>query len=218
MELNLKSIKNVLTALLLGAIGSGLWSIVGDPLIRWFVELFITVSQYINNGYYDLLHRDIGKGFHEESGLHFRDIYSIFMLFFLVALPIVSFVLKRKMERPDEETEESEKNHEDQARKEYRKSLSEVKKLLISTVILFIVGFPLYVSKIISINYNYSAIVFIERSIEIVSPHLNNENILILRADYRTIATSKEFYKLYDDLNDIALKNNIKLPEFDIAK
>jgi hypothetical protein len=59
------------------------------------------------------------------------------------------------------------------------------------------------------------AAMFIERSIEIVSPYISNQERLKLRAEFRAIEKADAFYRLEDKLRSIAIEQTIKLPEFE---
>ncbi|HEU0174972.1 MAG TPA: hypothetical protein VFV58_12000 [Blastocatellia bacterium] len=66
--------------------------------------------------------------------------------------------------------------------------------------------------------YTRDASVFIERSIEILSPTLPPEKILQLRAKYRSVDSAQKFYELHDELQTIAKEKNVTLPKFTVIK
>ena len=209
-----ETIKKITTALLLGAVGSGLWSLAGEPAFRWCVDIFISIAQSLNDGYYDLMHVNVGKGLHEENGLFFKTIFNIVFSALVIFLPFMAHKLQK---RTTEITHNKKREKED-----IEKSLVSLKKrsraLFIFTVLYSIVAFPVIASRVITQGYNNKAVVFIERSIEILSPELSHEEIIRFRADYRAISDAESFYKVFDNLNSIAKKNKIALSEFDVAR
>jgi len=59
-----------------------------------------------------------------------------------------------------------------------------------------------------------SAVVWIERSIEILTPSVGEQERLRFRAMYRSIDSAKQFFELESSLRDAANKHNIQLPSF----
>ncbi len=210
-----KSIKNILLAIFLGAVGSGLWSLAGESVLNWCVETFISIAQSANDGYFDYLHKDIGKAFHEESGEFLRTIYNCFLFIVIIALPFITYKLRKK-------ALSFEGTNGPKQKIDLSKRISLLKKttkmLFVFTIFYSVIACPFLFSSIIAENYNNTAIVFVERSIEILSPRLKNEEIIQLRADYRSISDAISFYQLFDRLNSIAESEEIILPKFSIAR
>jgi hypothetical protein len=76
----------------------------------------------------------------------------------------------------------------------------------------------LYTLMFLQDAYTRKACIFIERSIDIVSPCISPEKVLQLRASYRSISKAKEFYDLDTQLQTIAINNKIKLPKFTVIR
>jgi hypothetical protein len=207
------SFKNTITALLLGALGSGLWSIAGEPALHWFVSAFIALAQGINKGYYNLLHLDIGKGFHEENGRLFLETLSILAAFFYLFLPLVIYISYKRVN-----CIEGNDIEEDNLTSTSKITKININIFLILSIILSLLFTPVYISRIIISNYNNKAIVFTERSIEILSPVLTHQEYLKLRADYRLVSGAEGFYIVYDYLQTTAKQHSIRLPEFELAR
>jgi predicted ATPase len=55
---------------------------------------------------------------------------------------------------------------------------------------------------------------FVERSIEILSPSLSEAERLNHRSRYRAIETAEDFALLYDDLQNDGRKQKMKMPAF----
>ena len=67
-------------------------------------------------------------------------------------------------------------------------------------------------------RYNNNAVVFLERSIEILSPNYDTKITLELRAEYRSIENASDFYLLYDKIIALGNQKNIRLPNFEVAR
>jgi hypothetical protein len=66
--------------------------------------------------------------------------------------------------------------------------------------------------------YTRQAIVFVDRSIEILAPTIPPDKVLQLRARYRAVENAQMFYDLHDKLTTIAKEKNITLPQFSVIK
>ena len=213
--MNSLTIKNVTIALFLGALGSGLWSIAGEPFIKWFIEVFIEFAQFINSSFNDSLHENIGKSHRENNSLYLSTLVRVFFTMGIIVLPIFAYMTMKRVQKLKQADSESKKKEIDT---EVSDLVSSTKKIFIISILLSIVGAPLYVSRIITSAYNNGAIVYVERSIEIVTPKIPNEHVLELRAQYRSVSNASDFYKLHEKLQEIAKLNSIELPEFSVAR
>ena len=207
-----ETIKNITGAILLGVVGSGIWSLAGEPAFQWCVDLFISAAQKINDGYYDIMHHNIGKGLHEENAVFFRILFSAMLAAAVLILPFMAFKVHKRLSSI--ESEDSEKYSPLFSISGKRRS----KYFLIFTILYALVSFPFMVSRMITQQYNNDAVVFVERSIEILSPGLEHSNILQLRANYRSVSDASSFYNLYDEIVDYSEAKSIDIPSFDVAR
>lgn len=188
--------KFVLSAIILGAIGSGVWSYIGDPSIKWVAESYISAAQYLNNGYYDYLHSNIGKGHSQTIEVKLK--YKLDVIYILVIAIIAALLSIQNLINYS-------KNH----------STFPLSKLL------FILASIMMLQSMttgIKDSYNNKAITFLERSIEILSPNTDTKTILELRAEYRSIEHANDFYQLHDKLIALGNEKKVRLPVFDVAR
>jgi hypothetical protein len=66
--------------------------------------------------------------------------------------------------------------------------------------------------------YTRQAIVFVDRSIEILAPTIPPDKFLQLRARYRAVDNAQKAYDLHDELTTITKEKNITLPQFSVIK
>jgi hypothetical protein len=212
----LKLLFGVIGTIVLGAIGSGLWEVFLSDFFFNSINLFLRMSSYIFKGYVDILHKNICNGSSE--------IFSFFP-YILVVVAICSFPWmalfmsrdrwgnlekkitgKGKSDKPltsDEILEEVLKH-----KKRFTYAYA------FGGTLLFCLIFTTAASDV----YQYKASLFIEKSIEIVSPNLTQKEILNLRSLYRSINDSRKFYSLEKKLHEIANSNNLELPDFSSIK
>ena len=67
-------------------------------------------------------------------------------------------------------------------------------------------------------SYTRKACIFIERSIDILAPSLDNETILKLKAEYRSIDNANKFYALEAKLRLLEKEKHVKLPKFTVIR
>lgn len=187
--------KFVLSTIILGAIGSGVWSYIGDPSIKWVAENYISAAHYLNNGYYDYLHSKIGNGQSQEIAI--QSMYKLNIIYILViALIAISFSLSNFIDN------------------------SKTSASILSKFFIIFASIMLLQTMATGIKdrYNNNAVVFLERSIEILSPNYDTKITLELRAEYRSIENASDFYLLYDKIIALGNQKNIRLPNFEVAR
>ncbi|MFA4919633.1 MAG: hypothetical protein WC581_10330 [Thermodesulfovibrionales bacterium] len=225
MEINFedKRVKYILAALgtiFLGAIGSGLWErFLGpfsDRLILFIVDLFSSIS----NSYLNSLYRKIGYG---NKEIFSYQVYSIIMPLYSVTPWVLILCLLRtmkklgsKLERKKEDKEEIENL--DKFKKDSLEKLKRLKKIVYFGL------FPvLLLSSLITISqfmrnlFEYKAVVYVERSIEMVAPKISGQQYLELRALYRAVDTKEKFLLLQQELIKYSKANGVNLPDFKLV-
>ena len=205
-----KAIFAVFGTIILGAVGSGLWDLVLSDIILWIGEAVLTLFSRISAGYLDLLYKDVGKG--PLYPLVREPLVVVFS--FLVALPAV-FVLitwtklkKLKQQIGDDKSEKPEISPEDKL-----KTVDRFFK--IGVLPYFCVVTVFFILQVWQALYTHSASSYLERSLDIVAPHIAAHELQVLVARYRSIDSASEFSKLKIALETIASENNAKLPEFE---
>jgi glucan phosphoethanolaminetransferase (alkaline phosphatase superfamily) len=72
----------------------------------------------------------------------------------------------------------------------------------------------LYLHIFIRVSYTHKAVVYVERSIEILAPYINKQERLRLHGLYRSVDNAEKFYELYNTINEKAKNKSIKLTTF----
>jgi len=81
-----------------------------------------------------------------------------------------------------------------------------------------IVILTLIVVLVVGDVYTREASVFVERSIEILTPSIPPDKVLQLRSKYRAVDSAQKFYDLNDELLTIAKEKNVALPQFSVIR
>lgn len=213
--MNLNTLKNILKILFLGALGSGVWSIAGQPIYDNASSLFISLAEKVYHGYYDLLHANIGKGYDESASVFIKGFIEMFVTGMTLTLPVISYLLYRKVSAiadGDISVSESKEKKTPEDRKK------RVKRVLVFSCIYPLLFAPLFISNMITDVYRNSAVTFTEQSLEIIAPQVSNQEYIELRARYRSLKDAASFYSLHDSMLEIAEAADIELPEFKLAR
>ena len=63
-------------------------------------------------------------------------------------------------------------------------------------------------------HYTYNAIIYIEKSLDILAPKISEQDRLELKAEYRYINSYKKFKSFNDKIIKISKETNTVIPEF----
>jgi len=194
-----------LGTIFLGAVGSGLWDLFLGSIVRWMFEMLATALGKLSATYLDNLHSDIGKGLRDETSfLPFMAFVVAIILFNLVGL-IALLRARRSGGTSAEGTPPR-----------YARAIAFLVfgKGWWITAAVVIINVVLYSHELFSVRYRYSAVVWVERSVEILRPHIAEPKFHELRAAYRSINGAESFYSLWKELTSIAREAGAKVPEF----
>ena len=227
-ESKLAAAKRFGIIILLGAIGSGLWAGVGEPLFNVIGNEAVRTVNWFSGTYLESMYAEVGKGLHESNASFLHSSVSGLFVGFWFILPlsvysmlsqykkrIVEFRAKLKaIDNGDPVASSPEDKKSDQM-------LTDVARIARKLTVLFwvlVVVTPLAVTFQIATlyrnSYTLEAIVYVERSIDILSPQIDSDSILRLRANYRAISNRKQFVALYQELSNYARAKNVELPAF----
>jgi hypothetical protein len=202
MNKHFSNLNWVLGTIFVGALGSGLWELFLSDLFFWFgnfvIEIASLLSEEFKNGLYD----KVSNG----SMVAFLRVPVVISIGLIVAFPfalLFSSVLakyadsiKVKRTSPDQAISKKEVKH------NFR--------IALAALMLFFYVFVIFQSL-----YMTSAANFVEKSLDIVAPHITENEYLKLRSQFRSVKSAQDFYNLYDALKIIEKTSNVELPEFE---
>lgn len=183
---------SIFVIIFLGAIGSGLWDLFLRDILLNIVSVMISIADYLFVGYADSLYSQIGKG--QNNGGFLALLLPTLATLGVIIFPWL-FYLKYF--------------HITSINSSFKNN-----KLAYLFIFFAITINILYSYRYFNTMFNYTAVTYIERSIEIVRPHINETEFIKLRAEYRSIETKKQFSSIYFKIIKIAELNNVKLPNF----
>ena len=199
----------------LGALGSGLWEKIFRPVSESFTNAILSLFAVLFHGYVDMLHRDIGKAYHDTMSLVPYNVLLTFALLFPVATATYGYLLTRRIQHEIAEGEEDEQEDDEDLRARLAQRVRRMRQIvLLGAVPLAIVNLVFYSATALQDLYTRKACNYVERSIDILAPELSPAEVLKLRAQYRSVGSAAAFYELDTHMRALARAKNITLPEF----
>ena len=214
--------------ILLGAIGSGVWAGIGEPLFNVIGSAAVRTVGLFSSAYLESMYAEVGKGLYERSASSLNSSISGLFLGFWLIIPFHIYLQRSKLIKrvaairaklkAVENDVPTVSHSEDESPEQV---LAEVtlfgRKLTIFFLIVAVfspLAITFQIAGLYRNSYTSEAIVFIERSIEILSPQIGTDSVMRLRANYRAISNRKQFIALYRELSIYAKANNVELPAF----
>jgi hypothetical protein len=186
--------------IILGAIGSGVWQIIGDPLLSIITKTFIDAINFITNTYKDGIYIEAARGLHENPATKLYILVFTFPPFFALV-----FILSKKSAKKDvvKLEVEAQSKHDDKTEQlEFQiealnKQIKNGERVIFFSVILLIM---MSIHSATQTSYTNKVITYVENTLDRLAPYESHENIIMLRAEFREIYTAEDYYKLYNKL------------------
>jgi len=216
-----------ITAILLGAIGSGLWEVALKPLFLVNVDGIIDNASLVIRSLKDSLYVSISKGYQEKSSLYTVNLIIILMWLLLGSLVATLFrsnrtlffkTINKEVESVNDEIDEmikSEKVDEQKLEELKRRLESNKKKLkkLAKVFTFFIIIYASFFSaQYIIMTYKNTAITNFNQSLTSLRPSLSMDEYILFKSRFAQVRSEEDYLRIIDEMKAIALKNKIKLP------
>lgn len=213
-----KAVLGIVGAILIGAIGSGLWDVGVKPGGRWLGRAILDVATLGSASVKDATYREAARGYHEEAVL---EIYSMFLGLitgFVFGIPI--FMRPRKsrptmlVRSPQDMGSddlarlalERKRAFELQTRRRFR--LFYMSELLVLLMVSF-----LFV-KLLKTNQANRACTFYSQSMAICRPYIDERQAQMLASQFAGIQGRADYIGIVDELRRIAASNHRQLPDY----
>jgi hypothetical protein len=216
-----KAMVSVVVTIFLGAIGSGIWALFLGPATEVLSRNSIRLISSVFHGYLDYVYEQVSRNPEDQ----FAKLPYVLIVVGVVTVPwLAIFELRSSLtgmqERVESLTDESDgtvtKEHLEERVRRLQGRVKRLRRIITSACIpLALLSTAMYSEEAFSTSHSRRAALFLDRSIEIVSPYLDERDRLELRARFRSIESAKEFYDLEGQLRAIAGQHSTKLPQFE---
>jgi len=213
-------------AIVLGAIGSGVWEYVFEPVLSSGTRAVLDVATLGIESYKDDLYEEVAKGLHEKASYSLLSKFNILSVLVLLLFAantlkkIKSLDLRRDRLLSKIRSMESEDVPEE-------KSLSEIKQELENTKVsgLMKVSYVLIATIVLLLSAQYvtskrdsyvnEAIAHYMQVKRIVAPYISGRELLVFDSRFSLIKSSENYRDVVGDIEKLAKKENLTPPEFD---
>jgi hypothetical protein len=186
----------ILGAIVLGAVGSGVWERGVGPLFDWLTKLIVSGMSRVSHTYMDSIYREASKGFHEFFSLQLYCLY-------LAILPVLYLILLHR--HPHGKKAE----HEDKIRSFLRskKGYYMLNALTCAVLISMVFGLTKY-------HYINSVCTVSKQSISVLAPHVSDLELKRLWARFHSMTSQDDFMAFKSALKQHAETADVNIPAF----
>lgn len=210
---------SVISALIIGALGSGLWDVAFKPMFKKIGEgLFFVLTLGISRAE-DSIYKEAAKGNREQGGMYVaRHLTGIISGFLIASCIIFVQAPERILEIKNTSTiceSKSESNEISSCLDEVReKNLDKLENLLVVYIpgAVFMAVVLMYsslwmgaVNRVVT-DYN--------QYISICRPWISEDEFFSINRDYALMSKKSDFERILNKLNEIATSNNVALPRY----
>jgi len=191
-------IKKHNTGIFVGLISTMIFIYLLQPILEFVGNSVVNIGSYIGATYVD-------KIFSQVSHLELMDFGFFFfavMSLVLTAFVSLSVILVWKKDKAKSENEDKPKE---------RKASFIYNKILV-TFILFVI-FTIFVTSISTKAYQLSLITSFKQHLRIVSPYITTQEEKKILSNWSLIRTKEDYELVYSQLESIAAKQNLELPD-----
>jgi hypothetical protein len=210
----------IIGTIMLGAIGSGLWSLLLEPSLSWVARGTLTLATLGISSVRDNVYQDIAKGYTEAPGLFLIALitgfiffvvlgYSSFRLGQFVGDRIFSKFIKRHLSTETDKIVEK-------LELELKKYENHLRKLEIVLIVLTILIASFLYVQYSMLKYTNSAITHFQQCFTICRPYLDEAQEKKVLAQFSQIKNKQDYIDLMNQLYEIGHKKGADFPKFTI--
>lgn len=201
----------LLGSIVVGAIGSGVWARVGDPLYVHTRDGLLNLATLGLVTLKDALYTDVARGLHERASVRMFATFMFFVIYFFFGITLASTMLIRRFagERPSNTDISPEQRAIRIASLEKQVKWSTYVMWPLLLVATIVQGFD-----IVKLTYTSRAIANYEQLVNLVGPFVSDADIKGFNSQFAQIRSSRDYIVLNDKLTSIANDHSLVLPDF----
>jgi|GEM_PF-1520861 len=233
----LKWFAGILGAIILGAIGSGVWESILKHLLTSTRDFFLNIVSLGIKSYKDATYSEIGKGFHEASSLDLQTLFIFLLILALLSLVIFMYFSTKRLEEKhtkllreiendikevdnptvsNNSLEDIKKSLKDLHERASTTSFKSIRILVYSVAILVITTCSFFTVDITKVRYVNSAITHFKQLDAIVAPFLKDSERLEIISSFAQIKSKEDYVAIIQRLETIAKQHGKSTPQFSV--
>jgi hypothetical protein len=214
---SLRNVLALLGALVIGALGSGIWDTLFRPLFTWIGNALLNVATLGKQSLIDNIYAEVAKGSYERAATATFEFLMTTFCVLSLALPTSWFffipIARRIRDVYPHELENDE--YDKSGRAFYDRLIRVLPRFILASLIIecLLVG----LLSIITARQNYiiRATNFLEQSQRIVAPVQSADERLLTTSMVARMRSKADFDKVVSELRSVAKANKLDLPNFD---
>lgn len=222
-----KLIGGVISAIVIGAVGSGVWQYIMEPALSTSSRAILELATLGVESFKNDLYREIAKGFHEKASnaLYFQ--FNLLYGLALIAFPVfMAIETKKLIDRKSAMIEELQRIETGKAKDS--PSIGDLRKELLSIrperslkliYVLVVVGLVVLSAQFVVSKrdrYVSSAVTHYFHLKRIVSPYIDLKEMKVLDSQFAQVESANDYKAVITKMRNIAKQDSVKLPEFEI--
>lgn len=207
MKIPIKKILAIISVIILGAIGSGVWDYLLKPFLKIFPEVILTIITFGIKGLQDNIYLEVAKGFHEIGSILIFTSLIAALTGFLFFGVLAYIQISQKLSNEDKNTSNQgcpDEGIVGKIRKRYR--------FILILVIIFLV---------VWLNWTWFRVAYINDKVtyynqlyDTVAPFINEKEQLMIKSNFSQIKNKEDYDVIIDHLKKIANENNQTYREY----
>lgn len=217
----LKWTLGIVGTILLGAIGSGLWTMLFDPISRWAGRALFAIATLGLNALKTAVYVSVARGLHEQASL-LMVAYFLLLIFGFFGFYLGTLFGKKTAPRDTANLiSQIDKDNPDADDREKRiimasgmRYVAALRKLTILVTFLFI-GVAVFCSfQLFTLSYTNFAVTHFKQCLAICEPYVSELQVKHFRSRFAQIESRENYVSLLRDICKVVVANGAKCPEF----
>jgi hypothetical protein len=209
-----RAIATLTGALVIGALGSGVWDYLFKPLFIWAGSSLLDVATLGKQSLVDGMYVEVAKGSYERAANVVNQLLIAGLCAFGIAPPIIGLSLMRILRR--KKAEETLNTSDSEPAAFVRRVAKIASPLFFALLVVQAVTSGALIIQTARLSYIIRAANYIEQCQRIVAPFQSNDERLLLTSAFARIDSKTSYIAVLDRLQNVAQSNAIKLPDFDV--
>lgn len=221
-----KLIGGFISAIIIGAIGSGVWQYIMEPVLSLGSKAVLELATLGVESFKNDLYREIAKGFHEKASNALYTQFNLLYGFALIAIPVfLALETKKLVGRKSALAEQLQQIESGQEKTpnvaELREELLNIRpeRSLKFIYVLIVVGLVVLSAHfVVSMRDSYvvSAVTHFFQLKRIISPYVDLKEMNELESRFAQVQSANDYKIVISKMREIAIQSSIKTPEFEI--
>jgi len=184
----------IILMVILGAFGSGLWFYIIHPLFRYSSDVILKIITFGFSSFEKNIYMEIAKGYHEATILEILGLFTGFIVgvVFSSILIFIKDLTKKTIYLPN----------------------IPKKQFLVILFLVFVSIFMLF--SCFRSSYINDKITYYEQLYDTISPHIDEENRIMIKSEFAQIRTKEDYNRIINNLIEIADMNNQTYREYNL--